>query len=380
DDADRHAQRHTSEGAACPNQQSERNRQQHANRGNQWEGQLDVPLHRQVGDIKPCFVKLLDVTPQSAPIHLGGLTHLTIEIAGWLGEFRQRRHWEALVTSDSAVGEVSYPASLKSPYFLRVGPLRTGGEHATLHLERRGVEFDDAQTPEKILHRVKEVIVVNLFVIAKNPALGVRIGLGRAAFNMVSERVLPLVGVGKICFVEHDHAGCKRQSREKQWHCEAVKANAAGFAGHDFIVLAHHSERDQHGDQSAQWRKVIKQVGSQIAEIIDHDKKWDAVACDVIEQLKKGESFKKENEHRHQHGEIGKETSQEIDIHQSGKAAARLDAVLLWLGVTVGNADKGRRTRSRLSASKQPGPTPEPDGWFEPAAFPSKLFHAGKQG
>src|SRR6185437_14553482 len=103
------------------------------------------------------------------------------------GELCQGRDAESFVACYGSVRKVADPATFQNPDPLRSGPLSARGEYAPLHPKSSRIQFDDAQTTKEILRWVEEVVVVNFLVIPKNPSLRVRVGLRRAAFNLVSQ-------------------------------------------------------------------------------------------------------------------------------------------------------------------------------------------------
>ena len=71
-----------------------------------------------------------------------------------------------------------------------------------------------------------------------------------------------------------------------------MQTDAAGLDGHDFVVLAHDAESDQHRNERAKGREVVDEIRRQVAKIIDDDEKRDVVPRDVVEQLEEGKSLK----------------------------------------------------------------------------------------
>ena len=80
-----------------------------------------------------------------------------------------------------------------------VGPVGAVGVDALGDGEAGGVELKDGEVGELIAVRIEELVIVNVVVLAENPAaVGTQIGLRRFAFNLVVQRFLSLVGVGQI--------------------------------------------------------------------------------------------------------------------------------------------------------------------------------------
>src|SRR5712692_10767080 len=64
------------ESAACPHQEGEGKRQQHADGSDQRKRELAVPLHGERGHVKPRTMQIVDIAAQLRPAHLNGRQHL----------------------------------------------------------------------------------------------------------------------------------------------------------------------------------------------------------------------------------------------------------------------------------------------------------------
>ena len=173
-----------------------------------------------------------------------------------------------------------------------VGPLCAVGENASPHFEGGGIELHDAEAAEEALTRAEKIVIINFGFFAEDPSLRTGVGLRGASFNLVAQGVLALVGVGQIGFVNEEHGTGKDRAGHEQRNDQAMKADAAGLDGHDFVVFAHGAESDENGDERAERREVVDQVGREIAEIVDDGEEGHAVAGDVVEKLEEGEGFK----------------------------------------------------------------------------------------
>jgi hypothetical protein len=134
-------------------------------------------------------------------------------------------------------------------------------ENTAADVEGSGIDFHDAETAEDVLQRAEEIVIVDLGIFAKDPALRVSVGLRGTALDLVAERVLTLVGVGEISFVDDEHGGGEDHSGHEERDDQAMQADAAGLNGHDFVVLTHGAEGHKHGDERAERREVVDQVG-----------------------------------------------------------------------------------------------------------------------
>src|SRR5215470_380803 len=195
----------------------------------------------------------MNVAPEVAPAHLESLNDFAIEIRRGFDELRERSHYKRRVPFDGTFGvEVTNPAGLQGPDLFSFQPLRAIGKDAALHLESDRIEFDDAEAAEEFLLGVEEVVVVDLGTFAKDPSLRTRIGLCRLAFDLVTQGVLALVGVGEIGVVEKQEQPGEHHARDEQRQGQAIEADAAGLESDDFVVLAEYPEGDERGDQGAE--------------------------------------------------------------------------------------------------------------------------------
>src|SRR6266851_3558991 len=130
DNPDGDADGDAAESAACPHQEGEGKRQQHADGSDQRKRELAVPLHGESGHVKPRAMQINDITAQLRPAHLNGRQHLTIKISGRLGQLRQIFHVEAFVANDRTRREFTHPPGFQYPEFLRIRPGSAGSKDA----------------------------------------------------------------------------------------------------------------------------------------------------------------------------------------------------------------------------------------------------------
>src|SRR5258708_10600911 len=174
---------------------------------------------------------------------------------------------------NGAVGKTPHPPAFEHPDMLRFRPPGTCCEKATAQLEIRWINFKNTNPAEQVWIGVKNIVIVNLVVFAKDPALRMSVRLRRSSLDLVMQGVLPLVRIRKIGIVEQDHRGRQRQSSQKKGHSQAVKTGTACFYRDGFIVLTHHPEGDEHRHQCSQGPKMIEQERRQIAEEVQHEHK-----------------------------------------------------------------------------------------------------------
>src|SRR5712691_5087204 len=186
---------------------------------------------------------------------------------------------------------------------LRFRPPSTRCENAAAQLEIGWINFQDTKSAEQVLRRIKEIVIVNLVVFPKDPALRMSVRLGRPSFDLVMQCVLPLVRIRKISVVEQDHRGRERQSSQKERHSQTMETCTACLYRHDFIVFTHYPEGDQHRHQRSERKEVVKQKWRQVAEVIHHCKKRHFMPGDVVEQIEQRKCLVEENKNRHQESE-----------------------------------------------------------------------------
>src|SRR5882762_5205158 len=189
---------------------------------------------------------------------------------------------------------------------------------------KRRIQLDDGESTEQILYGVKQVIVINFRILSKYPTLRPRIGLRGATLNLISQCVLALVRVRQIGVVEYDHHGGQCHANKQQRHGKAIQTDAAGFAGDDFVVLAHHAQRHEYRHKRSKRGELIGEIRREIAEVLYDDKKWNSVAGDVVEKLEESERLEQKNERHHQEQEVREEPAQNVQIHEPRKAVALL--------------------------------------------------------
>ena len=259
-DADGYTEGYAADGAAIADEDGEGDSQHHADGSDERVGQFFVPLDVEGGDVEAGVAKTFHVFAEFGPAHLEGLNDFAMEVGGRLDEFGECGDVEGRVASDGAFGKIADPAGFEDPGFLGVQPVGAGGEDAALHLKCDGVEFDDGEAAEELFGGIEEIVVVDLGIFPKNPALRAGVGLRRASLYLVVEGVLALVGVGEIGFVEDEKSCGDGDSGEEEWSGESIKADAAGFEGDDFVIFAEDAESDEDGDQRGERRELINEI------------------------------------------------------------------------------------------------------------------------
>ena len=279
-----------------------------------------MPLDGKGGDVETGAVQSFDIAAEVAPTHLESLDDFAMEVGGRLGEFGKTLDLEGLVTGDNTFGEVADPAGFEDPGAFGIEPTSPRGEDTAFHLEGGGVELDDTETAEEFFVGIEELVIVDLEIFTENPALRAGVGLGRLAFNLVAERVLTLIGVGKVDVVENEKARSERDPGKEKRNGEAIEADAAGFEGDDFVVFAEDAEGNENGDQSAEWRELIDEIGDEVAEIVDDNEERHVVTSNVVEEFEEGEDFEEEDEGGHDDEEVVEETAEEVEVDDGREA------------------------------------------------------------
>ena len=318
--ADADAEGDAPDGSAASDENGEGDGKHHADGGNQRIGEFFVPLDGEGRDVEASAVESLDVAAEVPPTHLESLNDFAVEIGRRFDEFGKAVDLEGLVAGDGSVAEVADPAGFEDPGVLGVEPAGARGKHAALHLEGRRVELDDTKTAEQFFVGIEKIVIVDLEIFTENPALRAGIGLWRPALDLVAERVLPLIGVGEVGVVENEKARGENESGEKERNGKAIDADAASLEGDDFVVFAEDAEGDENGDESAEGRELIDEIGDEVPEIVDDDEKGDVVTSDVVEQFEEGEDFKEEDESGHDDEKVVEETAEEVEVDDGREA------------------------------------------------------------
>jgi len=318
--ADAHAEGDAADSTTTADENGEGDREHHADGCDEGVGEFFVPLDGKGGDVEAGAVQSFDIVAEVAPTHLESLDDFAMEVGGGLGEFGKTLDLEGLVASDSTVGEVAHPAGFENPRVFGVEPTGARGEDTAFHLEGGGVELDDTETAEEFFVGIEEVVIVDLEIFTEDPALRAGVGLGRLAFNLVAECVLTLIGVGKVDVVENEKARSKRDPGKEKRNGEAIEADAAGFEGDDFVVFAEDAEGNENGDESAEWRKLIDEIGDEVAEIVDDDEERHVVTGNVVEEFEEGEDLEEEDEGGHDDEEVIEETAEEVEVDDGREA------------------------------------------------------------
>ncbi len=164
------------------------------------------------------------------------------------------------------------------------------GGDAVRDLEGMGIELEHGDSAKNVAVGIEELVVVDIRMLAENPlAVGAKVGLRRLALDLVAERVLPLVGVGEIELVGEEKNAGDQEGSDQDGNNDAVKADAGGLDGRDFVGALQQSESHQHRQQHAERRGAVKKIGHYIEQIFAHGERRNLIPQDVAEQLEQGE-------------------------------------------------------------------------------------------
>lgn len=374
-DANADTESNATDGAATADEESEGNGEHHADGSDEGIGNFLVPLNGEGRDIEAGAVEAVDVAAEIAPVHLKGLDDFAIEVRRRFDEFGESGDLEGRIADDGVAGEIADPTGFEEPGVLVVEPASAGGENAAADLEGGGIQFEDGKAAEEFFFGVEEIVVVDLVILAKNPALRAGVGLGRATLDDGAVGVLTLVGVGKIGVVEDEKSGGNGDTGEENRNGEAVEGDAAGFEGDDFVVLAEDAEGDEDGDEGAERSELVNGIGDEIAEVVDDDHERDVVAADVFGQFEEGEDFEEEEEGHHDDEEVVEEAAEEIEIddgRETGVRGKRRGAVFS-AGVGNTGADES------LAAAEETAKSAEAGEEAGERSFATVAFHAREE-
>ena len=115
-------------------------------------------------------------------------------------------------------------------------------------------------------------------------------------------------------------------------------------------------------------------------KVLHHRQEGHATAANVIQQFKKRKRLVQKNEHCQKHCKMKKELSEDIKVHQTGKAAARRRRRLVRAALSVCRMRRCRaRPGLRPSAAGQTNAPNEVSDRPQPVALSAKLLHPRQQ-
>ena len=219
-----------------------------------------------------------------------------------------------IVLNGGAV-QVSFPPLLINPPAHGGRPVRAVGGDTVRDLEGVRIELENRDAAENIAVGIEELIVINVGALAEDPlAVGAEIGLRGLALDAVAERVLPLVGVGEVELIGQKQDAGDQGGGDEDRHNNAIKTDASGFDGGDFIGALQQSESDQHGQQHAQRRRVVKEIGHYVQQVFPHRERRDLIPHDVAQQLEQSKDQQQHEESGDDHRQVQSEVAQHIII------------------------------------------------------------------
>src|SRR4029077_14645326 len=138
---------------------------------------------------------------------------------------------------------------------------------------------------------------------------------------------------------------------------------------------AHDSQHRKNGDQRRKGRKLVEQVGSEKPKVVhDHDKR-DAMASNIVEQLKESKCLKQKDEYQHEYPEITEKPAEQVQIHQQWQTTASR-SVSLPVRPAAGGDAGCRRSNTHPAHANETHPSLEAAKRLEPSALPAELLHA----
>ena len=164
------------------------------------------------------------------------------------------------------------------------------GEDAPVQAESCGIHLENREVPEGVCVGVEEPVVEDAVRLAINPLpVGPVVGLGRPVLDAVAERVLPLVGSGKVAVFEDEHCGASDEGGGEHGQRQPVQADARRLYGCHLIRLGHYPEADQGCHQNTQGEHEKGDLRGKVCVIVEDDTQSDVVPDHVADQLEKVE-------------------------------------------------------------------------------------------
>ena len=191
-------------------------------------------------------------------------------------------------------------------------------------LKGRGIKLKHRQITELITVGIEELVVVDGGVLPENPfAAGIQIGLSGLTLDPIAQRVLPLVSARQIKLVEEKQA-CRQQAGSHQHgHDDAINAGPRSLDGGNFVGALHQSKGDEHGQQDAQMRDVVKKIGRHVQQVFPHHQRRDPVTQDIRQQVEHGKHQQQREKRGQDHRQIEEKIPQDIVVQNHGKARAK---------------------------------------------------------
>src|SRR5580658_7278130 len=195
------------------------------------------------------------------------------------------------------------------------------GGNAVRDLKSVRIKLEHGDAAKNIPVGIEELVVINVRVLPEDPfAVGTKIGLSRLAFDFVAQRVLTFVGIGKIELIRHEkHAGDHHGGHE-YGNDDAIEADAGGLDGCDFVGTLEQSKGDEHGEQHAERRGVVEEIGGDVEQVFADGEGRDLVSQDVTEQFEQSEHQQQDDERGDDHSEIERKTAQHIIVEDGREA------------------------------------------------------------
>src|SRR5580698_283099 len=195
------------------------------------------------------------------------------------------------------------------------------GGNAVRDLKSVRIKLEHGNATKDIPVGIEELIVIDVGMLPEDPfAVGTKIGLSRLAFDFVAQCVLTFVGIGKIELIRHEkHAGDHHGGHE-YGNDDAIKADAGGLDGCDFIGTLEQSKGDQHRQQHAERRGVVKKIWRYVQQIFAYGERRDLIPQDVAEQFEQREHEQQNDESGDDQGKIEDKAAQHIIVEDGREA------------------------------------------------------------
>ena len=274
-----------------------------------------MQLHAQAHHVKAALLEIVNVVTKFLVAHFRRLFDFLLEVGGRFRQFGISGYIELAVAFDGGAAQAALPSLLVNPPAHGLRPFRAVGGDAVGDLEGVGIELEHGDAAENIAVGIEELIVINVGVLTEDPlAIGAKIGLRGFALDAVAERVLTLVGVGEIDLVrEKENAGDQGGDDQNRNH-KTVETDAGGLDRRDFVGPLQQSEGDEHRQQHAERRGVVKKVGHYVQQVFADRKRRDLIPQDVAQQLEQGEHQQQRQESGDDHREIDGKVAQYVIV------------------------------------------------------------------
>src|SRR5262249_51847007 len=148
----------------------------------------------------------MDIVAQLVIIHLRGLPHFFLEVAGYFIHLRKRADVKLAEVGDRVTIERTLPSFFEHPLLQAFFPMRAHGIDSPRDLKGMRVQLKSRDAPKLVAIGIIELVVINLpftalavalarvSALAEDPPRRAAVGLRGPPFNRVAQSLRALIG------------------------------------------------------------------------------------------------------------------------------------------------------------------------------------------